>query len=273
MRLASGLAQGKRFAVIDTEAGRALHYADRFAFDHGDMSPPFSPNNYLEAILAAEQAGYPVIVVDSFSHEHAGEGGILEMHEAELDRMAGDDWKKREACKMTAWIRPKSDHKRMVQRLLQLRSHLILCFRAEPKIAMEKDEKGKTIIIDKGWQPICAKGLEFELTCSFLLANDRPGLPGTALKLPEVLRSVFPADKPISEETGKGILAWAGGASPVDATKTYLAGRIGLVKPPLTTDEKRALMTSFGDCKGAVDRLTSLSDEEFIAEILKGAGR
>ena len=37
MRLASGIAQGKRFAVIDTEAGRAKHYADQFQFDHGDL--------------------------------------------------------------------------------------------------------------------------------------------------------------------------------------------------------------------------------------------
>ena len=32
--------------------------------------------------------------------------------------MAGDDWKKREACKMAAWIKPKMAHKQMVQRLL-----------------------------------------------------------------------------------------------------------------------------------------------------------
>ena len=33
MRLASGIANGKKFAVIDTEAGRAKHYADQFSFD------------------------------------------------------------------------------------------------------------------------------------------------------------------------------------------------------------------------------------------------
>jgi hypothetical protein len=50
---------------------------------------PFSPARYSEAIAAADKAGYPVIVVDSFSHEWAGDGGVLDMQEAELDRMAG----------------------------------------------------------------------------------------------------------------------------------------------------------------------------------------
>ena len=66
MRLASGMARGKKFAVIDSEAGRATHYADQFDFDHGDLVAPFTPEAYLEAILAADAAGYPVIVVDSY---------------------------------------------------------------------------------------------------------------------------------------------------------------------------------------------------------------
>src|SRR5678816_2121103 len=136
MRLAKGIAGDKPFAVIDTEAGRAKHYADQFRFDHGDLTPPFTPDRYAEAIKAADVAGYPVIVVDSASHEWAGEGGILDWQESELDRMAGDDWKKREACRMAAWIKPKMAHKSMVQRLLQVRAHLVLCFRAEPKVEM-----------------------------------------------------------------------------------------------------------------------------------------
>src|SRR3990167_10103442 len=73
MRLASGIAgEGKPFAVIDTEAGRAKHYADQFKFDHGDLAPPFRPDAYVDAIMAADKAGYSVIVVDSVSHVWAG---------------------------------------------------------------------------------------------------------------------------------------------------------------------------------------------------------
>src|SRR5690606_33406969 len=75
LRLATGLCNGKGMAVIDTEAGRALHYADQFKFDHCDMRPPFRPDAYRAAIEAADTKGYDVIVIDSVSHEWAGEGG------------------------------------------------------------------------------------------------------------------------------------------------------------------------------------------------------
>lgn len=221
MRLAAGIAGDKPFAVIDTEAGRAKHYADRFKFDHGDLKAPFSPNAYADAIKAADLAGYPVIVVDSFSHEHAGEGGLLDWQEQELTRMAGDDWKKRESCKMASWIKPKTSHKAMVNRLLQVRAHLILCFRAEEKVEMQRGDDGKMKIVPKvtrtgkdGWVPICEKNLPFEMTCSFLLTSDRPGFP-QPIKLEEQHKALFPLDQPISEQTGTGIAAWArGGAAP-----------------------------------------------------------
>lgn len=220
MRLASGIAGGKPFAVIDTEAGRAKHYADAFTFDHGDLAPPFRPSAYQDAILAADKAGYPVIVVDSMSHEHAGEGGLLDWHDAELDRMAGDDWKKREACNMAAWIKPKGEHKRMMQRLLQIRAQLILCFRAEEKIEMTRGDDGKMKILPKktatgldGWVPICEKNLPFEATASFLLLAQRPGIP-LPIKLQEQHRALFPLDKPITEEAGRLIAQWAAGAAP-----------------------------------------------------------
>ena len=219
MELATGMALGKRFAVIDTETGRAKHYADRFQFDHGDLPPPFRPGAYWEAIKAADAAGYPVIVVDSASHEWAGTGGVLDWHEEELDRMAGEDWKKREACNMAAWIKPKVDHKKMVSRLLQVRAHIILCFRAEEKVDMERVD-GKMKIVPKvtktgldGWVPICEKNLPFELTTSFLLHSDRPGVP-RYIKCEEQHRPYFPTDKPITREAGRLIGEWAAGGSP-----------------------------------------------------------
>ena len=209
MRLAKGIAGDKPFAVIDTEAGRALHYSGQFEFDHGDLHPPFRPEAYSDAIHAADAAGYPVIVVDSMSHEHAGEGGLLDWQEEELTRMAGDDYRKRESCKMASWIKPKMAHKQMVQRLLQVRAHLILCFRAEEKVAIEKSETGKTVIVPKGWQPVCEKNLPYELTASFLLTCDKPGYPNP-IKLQEQHRALF-SRPTIDEESGRLIAAWASG--------------------------------------------------------------
>lgn len=222
MRLAAGISGDKPFAVIDTEARRALHYADQFKFDHAELSPPFTPQAYAEAILAADAAKYPCIVVDSCTHEWAGQGGILEMQEAELDRMAGDNWQKREACRMAAWIKPKMEHKKMVQRLLQVRANLILCFRAEEKVEMVKGDDGKMKIVPKasvtgldGWMPVCEKNLPYELTVSFLLLATQPGIPHS-IKLQEQHKVMFPAGVPIDEESGRKVAAWAAGGKPLE---------------------------------------------------------
>ncbi len=220
MRLAAGMSGNKPFAVIDTEAGRAKHYAGSFTFDHADLVAPFNPKAYAEAIKAADEAGYSVIVVDSCSHEHAGEGGLIDMHEDELERMAGDDYKKRDACKMTAWIKPKTDHKRFVSRLLQVHAHLILCFRAEQKVDIVRGQDGRMEMQPKklasgfsDWIPICEKNLLYELTASFLLTPDAPGIP-KPIKLQQQMRDFMDLRQPIDETVGTKMAAWAAGASP-----------------------------------------------------------
>lgn len=258
-RLAAGIVgEGNRFAVIDTEARRALHYASMFQFDHCELSAPFRPESYTEAILTADKAGYKAIVVDSFSHEWAGEGGILDWQEEELTRMAGDDYRKREACKMAAWIKPKMAHKKMVQRLLQVKAHLILCFRAEERVKMEK-HNGKTEIVPIGFQPICSKELPYELTASFLLTPDKPGFP-QPLKLQEQHKSLFPVDQSINEEAGRRVAEWATG---------------GEKKPELKPDPKSGKATP-AQCERLRQTLRDwcLADEaqakEALAKLSKG---
>lgn len=216
MRLAKGIAGDRKFAVIDTEAGRAKHYAEDFKFDHGDLKPPFRPSAYIEAIAAADDAGYPVIIVDSVSHEWAGEGGVLEWQSEEYERLGT-----REAIKLLSWSAPKQAHKRMVSRLLQCRAHLILCFRAEPHVEMIKED-GKTKVVPKtgftgynGWFPVTEKNLPFELTVYFMMMAEHPGVP-LPIKLPEQLKALFPLDKPITEESGRRIAEWAAGAPKAD---------------------------------------------------------
>lgn len=274
MRLAKGLAGDRPFAVIDTEAGRAKHYADDFRFDHGDLTPPFRPDKYAEAIAAADTAGYPVILVDSFSHEHAGDGGLLDWHEEEYKRLGG-----REAVKMTAWIAPKMAHRKMVSQLLQVRAHLILCFRAETKVEIAKDEKGKTVVRPKqtltgldGWVPIAEKNLPFELTASFLLLADRPGVPHP-IKLEQRHRAFFPSDEPISEESGRSLGVWAAGGSLAEPEVAPLPGSPSgssneptpnplLVKLLGLADEYASLMPGFN--AGHVRELAASKDDAWL---------
>jgi len=248
MRLASGMSGGKAFAVIDTENGRAKHYADEFKFEHGEIKEPFRPDQYIDAIETLDKAKFPVIVVDSTSHIWSS---ILDWQEEELTRMAGSDYKKREACKMAAWIKPKMAHKGFVQRLLRVNAHVILCFRAEPKIEMIKED-GKMKIVPKqsltgldGWIPVCEKNLPFELTTSFLLTADAPGIP-KPIKLQQQHKKFFALDKPITEESGRTLAEWArGGAAP--ATTAVAASQETINAGNQASEKGLAALTAWKD--------------------------
>lgn len=219
LRLARGIANGKPFAGIDTENGRMLIYADDFPeLMHGKIDAPFRPSKYTEAIDAADAflatQGVPVenrvIVVDSASHEWYGEGGCLDWH----DELMGGS----QAKNMSAWVEPKKAHKRMVNRLLRVEAHVILCFRAEPKVEPVKGQDGRIEIVAKqsligldGWIPISEKNLPFEATASFLCMADAPGIP-KPIKLPAKLRPLVPLDAPLDEQSGRRLAEWAAGA-------------------------------------------------------------
>ena len=256
LRLATGLAGGKKFAVIDTERGRAKHYAPlpgekvvkskTFDFDHAEISAPFNPDKYAEAILAADKAGYPVIVVDSMSHEHAGDGGLLDMHDAFLDDKVAKakqyndtrpEHKIRAGNNMAGWIKPKGEHKRMVSKLLQVKAHIILCFRAEQKIDMVKDDRGNLKIVPKeslvgvdGWIPISEKTLPYELTASVLLVPNAPGKPQW-IKVNGDFQPFFPKNKVITEEAGEAMGKWAKGGSVSKPRRETPAPRAPEVSP------------------------------------------
>jgi hypothetical protein len=211
LRLARGLVgQAGKVAMIDTEAGRSLHYADQFEFDHHDMHPPFSPDAYKDAIIAAEKAGYGAIVVDSMSHEWAGDGGCQDIHDDDHKSMGGQD-----STSVLAWRNAKTLHKKMISRFLQSRSHLIFCLRSEEKIKFTRHPTtGKIQIEPAGWMPICEKNFMYEMTVSFMLLDAKPGV-GKPIKLQEQHKPFFRLDSFIDEDAGQRLAQWAlGGVKP-----------------------------------------------------------
>jgi len=180
LRLANGFVRGtgKRVCLIDTENGRSLKYAKDFDFDHYDFQPPFSSKRYLEILLEAEKRGYGAIVIDQLSSEHEGPGGVLEQHEEFLKKRAGDDWKKREQLKFTAWIEPKAQRNRFIQMGVQrVNADLILCFRAKEKIELKKNDQGKIEPTNAGWTPIGGEEFPFEMFSVMVLPPKSAGKP------------------------------------------------------------------------------------------------
>lgn len=231
LRLASGIrtVNGGEIFVIDTEARRSLHYADKFQFRHVEFRAPFGPLDYLAAIEHCSGKGASVIVIDSMSHEHEGPGGVLEMHERELDRVAGNDERKRNAMSVGAWAKPKAERQRLINTMLQIPCSFVLCFRAKEKIKMmskaEKEAARKSgefvdPIKPMGFMPIGDPTFVFEMMLSCLLLPGAGGVPtwqsnevGERMmtKLPLQFQPLFRAAKPLDEQVGEEMARWASG--------------------------------------------------------------
>jgi hypothetical protein len=212
MRLARGIAgpQGK-IAVLDTEGGRTLHLKDAFAFDANVMEAPFRPERFSDAARAAEEAGYAALVIDSFSMEWVGLGGVLDWQAHELQRMAGDDYRKQERMKMASWIKPKTAHKAMVYALLQRRIPIIFSIRGEETVKPgEAGEKPTRIL-----KSVCNSQFPYEVTVSFRLEAERKGYVDLSdpksFKMEGAHEAIFRHGDRIAEEHGAALAAWARG--------------------------------------------------------------
>lgn len=224
LRLAKGMSPSGKVAFLDTEARRGLHYAQDFQFLHADMRPPFKPARFIEAIHAAEAAGAEVVIIDSFSHEYDGEGGIMDW---------ADDLLEHGTKSPGNWKEPKLAHKKMMNALLQCRASIIFCLRADEKIEIIR-EGGRTQVRPLGWQPICEKRFMYEMTASFTLTPDRPGRPHFDLphKLQQQHRGMFAENEPISEDAGARLAAWAAGGT-VQPSASPAADRAPASEPAL----------------------------------------
>lgn len=153
---AHALAEGNPIAVIDTERGSASLYADQFSFDVLEMRPPYHPDRLVEALNAASEAGYKVIVVDSLTHFWSGQGGTLEIVDQASARFKGNSH--------AAWQVGTPIQQRMVDALLGFDGHLIATMRAKTEWVMEPDERGKVTPRKIGLAPQQRSDIEFEFT-------------------------------------------------------------------------------------------------------------
>lgn len=143
-----------KVAVIDTERGSAKKYADLFTFDVLELNT-FAPTLYVEAIKAAESAGYDVILIDSLSHAWEGEGGVLEQHEQATLREPGHN-------SYTAWRSVTPEHRKLVDAMLSSKCHIIGTMRSKMEYAQVEDERGKKTVKKLGMAPIQRQGMEYE---------------------------------------------------------------------------------------------------------------
>ncbi len=201
--VAMGLCKGdlSKVCVIDSERDSASLYADLGGYSTIQLNAPYSPERYINAITAAEQAGFEVIIVDSITHEWDGIGGCLQIH-ADL----GGDFK--------TWAKVTPRHNAFINKILNSTCHVITTVRKKQDYEMSKDSGGKTTIQKVGMKEITKDGYEYELDINFEIINSKHMCVASKDRtqlfngIPEFI---------ISEETGKTILDWCNkGASSLD---------------------------------------------------------
>lgn len=249
-----------RLALIDTETGRGRIYAKVTDYDYGELTPPFTPERYIEAITDAENAGYGALIIDSASHEWSQEGGTLDIAEA------GKTADGKPLKGLVKWAAPKARHGKFIRKILTSRIHLILCLRAKEKMAQKGSE-----IVSEGWVSVQDKNFIYETTIQLFFDNrDKPnrGVPRIE-KCPGDLMAAFPEGQKISIDTGRRIAEWVAGGVPVDAEAQKLKAEaeeaaeggtavLEAMWNRLTKDQKRKLSPHMENCKS----IARTADEE-----------
>lgn len=211
LRLATGLANGGKIKMINTEGKRGHQYADKFKYEACDLTEPYSMAKYKDVITeVGKDPETSVLIIDSMSHGHEGIGGMLDQHESELDRRAGNDFKKRDRVSFAAWARVKKDEAHMVNAMLSVNCHIILCFRAKEKL---KIIKGKDPI-PMGWQPIASDRIHFETAFTLILPPYAKGVPDMSAigsEMRDPFDKMIKEGRVIDENLGKDLAKWAAG--------------------------------------------------------------
>lgn len=202
--IAHGL--GGRIGMIDTEHGSGDLYADVLpeGYDVLQLTPPFTPARYIEAIHALEAAGVSTIIVDSLSQAWTGEGGSLDRHGKIADR-SGNSWQ--------AWRQVTPEHNALVEALLQSPCHVIATMRAKTEYVQEKDERtGRPIVRKIGLAPVMRDGIEYEFTIFMELDSQHMAHVGKdRTRLFDGM--IFQP----SADTGRELLAWLDSGAPEPA--------------------------------------------------------
>ena len=159
--IAFGFAKGGKIAVIDTEHHRSELYSDMGDYDVCGIEAPFHSNKYVQAINDAVDGGYEVLIIDSTSHQWAGDGGILSRKEQE-DSRGGNPF--------TNWAKFTPEHETFKAAINDAPIHIIATMRSKQDFVMSDNGKGRSAPQKVGLAPIQREGMEYEYASVFDIA-------------------------------------------------------------------------------------------------------
>lgn len=187
--LAYGLCNDwSKIAVIDSENHSSELYSHLGEYNVIQLSAPHTPEKYIQAIEACEQAGMQVIIIDSISHEWEY---ILEAHAS----LPGNSF--------TNWQKIGLRHKAFIQAILGSKAHIIATTRTKQDYVLN-NINGRMAPEKVGLKAIQREGLDYEFTLVFDLNMKNSA---TASKDRTGLFFGKPEQK-LTIETGRFIYSW-----------------------------------------------------------------
>lgn len=149
-----------KIALIDTENWSWDLYSDLWEYNVLQLNPPYSPERYIEAIQACEDAGMEVIIIDSISHEWEWKWWCLELNEQIANsKFKWNTW--------SAWSVTKPRHQKFIEAITQSKCHIISTVRNKVETA-QIEWKIKKV----GTKEITQEWYEYELTLNFTIDRD-----------------------------------------------------------------------------------------------------
>lgn len=205
-----GKGLGGKMAVIDTERGSASLYSHLADFDVLELTPPYTPERFIEAVKSAEKAGYDVLIIDSASHEWNGVGGCLELvDQVAAAKFKGNSW--------SAWNDVTPRHRAFLDALLRADMHVIATMRSKTETA-QTEENGRKKVVKLGMKSEQRDGVEYEFTTVLDLTHE-----GHYAVASKDRTGLFRGDpKQLSEETSRELLEWLeSGAEPLPSAAEF----------------------------------------------------
>lgn len=246
LRVAKGLVEGLmdmgvvegglegKIAMIDTERKSASLYADVCPFDTLELEPPYSVDRYMQAVDAAERAGYVVCILDQISHAWAGPGGQLEYV---------DVLKAQSRNAMSPWAKVTPMQQEFYDRILRSPMHIIATMRAKSEWVIDEvmvDGRVKKVPRKIGMSPVQREGIEYEFTAC--LDVDLEAHLATASK--DRTRLFMGRQTALDESCGRKLAEWlqTGEATTIEPAPSAKAGGA-----PAGEDQKAKLLATLDD--------------------------
>lgn len=187
-----------KIGLIDSERGRSATYSEGRPYHFSIlMLDDKSPSGYVEALVKAQRAGFPVVIVDSGSHEWKG---TLALVDREGEKRKGNTW--------SGWSVGRPAHDAFVDAVLAMPAHTIVTYRSRQATEQVKRD-GKTVVNKLGLAPVAPDDIDFEFDVWGSIDHETQTVVITKSTIDTI---PMHAEYPRGEGIAEAYLEWLGGA-------------------------------------------------------------